>query len=63
MLKEGRLKTQKKLLKWRWMRMSILYVQHLKQTEISSLGCYLPLFVFLTQCWSTWWHTLKSENM
>lgn len=37
MLKEGRLKTQKKLLKWRWMRMSTLYVQHLKwkQIEIS----------------------------
>lgn len=65
MLKERRLKTQEKLLKWRWMRVSTLYVQHLKwkQVEISSLGCYLPLFVFLTQYWSTWWHTLKSENM
>lgn len=62
---EGDWKPEKAAKGGRWMRMSALYVQRLKwkQVEISSLGCYLPLFVFLTQCWGTWWHTLKSENM
>lgn len=64
MLKEERLKMQRKVLNWRWMKISTLHVQNLKwkQIEISSLGCYLPLFVFLTCCWGIWWHTLKSEN-
>lgn len=64
MFKEERLKNQRKVLKCRWMKISTLRVQNLKrkQTEISCLGCYLPLFVFIIWCWGIWWHTLKSEN-